>query len=76
MNASLLRTPATAIEHPLQSVPERSEWHALAPHAVTSLLDVDPQSGLTESQSKRTPGSLRPQRTPANEIAIDLENTG
>jgi Ca2+-transporting ATPase len=50
MNASLLRTPATVIEHPLQSVPERSEWHALAPDAVTSLLDVDPQSGLTESQ--------------------------
>lgn len=27
-----------------------SDWHALEPHAVIALLDVNPQSGLTASQ--------------------------
>src|SRR6185503_6410445 len=29
-----------------------SDWHALEPQAVTALLDVDPQSGLTTTQVK------------------------
>ena len=50
MKSSVLRTPAIVTEHPLKSSLARPEWHALAPDAVITLLDVNPQSGLTASQ--------------------------